>query len=94
MAHIERNGKRKTRDQLAKRRVPELGYYFIVTDTEETEQNYMYGLRASIPKELQGKLVISLIFNIICLRFIKPVSIMLTGLLVEIIAIILSIGGS
>ena len=45
MAHIERNGKRKTRDQLAKRRVPELGYYFIVTDTEETEQNYMYGLR-------------------------------------------------
>ena len=61
MAHIERNGKRKTRDQLAKRRVPELGYYFIVTDTEETEQNYMYGLRDSIPEELQGKLVIKVI---------------------------------
>ena len=61
MAHIERNGKRKTRDQLAKRRVPELGYYFIVTDTEETEQNYMYGLRDSIPRELQGKLVIKVI---------------------------------
>jgi hypothetical protein len=40
MAHIERNGKRKTRDQMVKRRAPELGYYFIVTDTEETEQNY------------------------------------------------------
>ena len=61
MAHVERNGKRKTRDQMVKRRVPELGYYFIVTDTEETEQNYMYGLRNSIPKELQGKLVIKVI---------------------------------
>lgn len=54
----ERNGKRKTREQLSKRRIPELGYYFIVTDTKETEQNYMLGLRDSIPKELQGKLVI------------------------------------
>lgn len=56
----ERNGKRKTREQLSKRRVPELGYYFIVTDTEETEQNYMIGLRDSIPKELQGRLVIKI----------------------------------
>ena len=54
----ERNGRRKTREQLSKRRVPELGYYFIVTDTKETEQNYMLGLRDSIPKNLQGKLVI------------------------------------
>lgn len=53
----DRSGKRKTREQLSKRR-PELGYYFIVTDTKETEQNYMLGLRDSIPKELQGKLVI------------------------------------
>lgn len=30
----DRNGKRKTREQLSKRRVPELGYYFIVTDTK------------------------------------------------------------
>lgn len=54
----DRIGKRKTREQLLKRRVPELGYYFIVTDTKETEQNYMFGLRDAIPKELQGKLVI------------------------------------
>lgn len=54
----DRSGKRKTREQLSKRRVPELGYYFIVTDTKETEQNYMFGLRDSIPRELQGKLVI------------------------------------
>lgn len=61
MPRVERNGKRKTRDQMAKRRVPELGYYFIVTDTKETEQNYMLGLRDSIPKELQGKLVIKVV---------------------------------
>lgn len=61
MPRVERNGKRKARDQIAKRRVPELGYYFIVTDTKETEQNYMLGLRDSIPKELQGKLVIKVV---------------------------------
>ncbi len=61
MPKTERTGYRKTREQLSKRRVPELGYYFIVTDTKETEQNYMYGLRDSIPSELQGKLVIKVI---------------------------------
>lgn len=45
MASFERNGNRKVRGQLFKRRIPELGYYFIVTDTKETEQNYMFGLR-------------------------------------------------
>jgi hypothetical protein len=54
----DRIGKRKPREQLSKRRVPELGYYFIAIDTKETERNYMFGLRDSIPKELQGKLVI------------------------------------
>jgi len=54
----ERIGRRKKREQTARRRVPELGYYFIVTDTNETERNYMLGLRESIPEELQGKLVI------------------------------------
>ena len=61
MSRVERNGKRKTRDQLSKQRIPELGYYFIVTDTKETEQNYMFGVRDSIPKHLQGKLVIKVI---------------------------------
>ena len=54
----ERNGKRKTREELLRRRVPELGYYLIVTDTKETEKNYMNGLRESIPEGLRGKLVI------------------------------------
>lgn len=34
-------------------KVPELGYYLIVTDTEETEKNYFEGLRGSIPPELK-----------------------------------------
>ena len=61
MASFERNGNRKVRGQLFKRRIPELGCYFIVTDTKETEQNYMFGLRDSIPPDLQGKLVIKVI---------------------------------
>ena len=57
MARADRNGKRKSRESF-QTRVPDLGYYFIVTDTEETEANYMYGLRDSLPKELQGRIVI------------------------------------
>ncbi len=61
MPELERNGDRKTREQLSKRRVPKLGYYFIVTDAKETEKNYMFGLRNSIPSEVQGKLAIKVI---------------------------------
>lgn len=53
-----RAGKRKDRNQRVGTRIPELGYYLIVTDTEETEKNYFEGLRDSIPKELKGRLVI------------------------------------
>ena len=44
-----RAGKRKDRNQRVGTRVPELGYYLIVTDTKETEKNYFDGLRDSIP---------------------------------------------
>lgn len=54
MGREDRRGKRKSR----KRRVPELGYYYIVTDTDQTEKNYLEGLRDSIPEELKGKIVI------------------------------------
>ena len=57
MARADRNGKRKSRE-IFRTRVPDLGYYFIVTDAEETEANYMYGLRDTLPKELQGRIVI------------------------------------
>lgn len=53
-----RAGKRKDRNQRVGTRVPELGYYLIVTDTEETEKNYFEGLRDSIPEELKDRLVI------------------------------------
>lgn len=47
MARNERTGNRKTREQRNKIRVPELGYYLIVTDTEATERCYFKGLRES-----------------------------------------------
>lgn len=53
-----RAGKRKDRNQRVRKRIPELGYYLIVTDTEETEKNYFEGLRDSIPAELKDRLVI------------------------------------
>ena len=36
-------------------------FYFIVTDTVETEKNYLIGLRQSLPEELQGRLVIKVL---------------------------------
>lgn len=57
MAKADRKGMRKRRESFHTR-VPDLGYYFIVTDTKETEENYMYGLRDSLPKDLQGRIVI------------------------------------
>lgn len=56
----ERNGQRKTRNQLPKRK-PELGYYYIVTDTEETEKNFLLGLQNSMPEYLQRKLIIKVV---------------------------------
>lgn len=53
-----RAGKKRDRNQRVGKRIPELGYYLIVTDTEETEKNYFEGLRDSIPAELKDRLVI------------------------------------
>lgn len=61
MGREERRGKRKSREQSRERRVPELGYYYIVTDTDQTEKNYLEGLRDSIPEDLKGKIVIKVI---------------------------------
>lgn len=58
MAKDKRIGQRKIRSIGAKSRTPDLGYYLIITDTKETEQNYMFGLRDSIPDELRRRLVI------------------------------------
>lgn len=42
-------------------RVRDLGHYLIVTDTKETEGNYIAGLKNTLPKSLQGRLVIKVI---------------------------------
>lgn len=58
MPKDKRNGQRKARSIGSRSNTPDLGYYLIVTDTKETEQNYMFGLRDSIPDELRRKLII------------------------------------
>ena len=41
MAKKDRTGNRKTREQRKQFKVPELGYYLIVTDTEATERCFL-----------------------------------------------------
>ncbi len=53
-----RRGNLKDRGKKFGTRIPELGYYLIITNTEETEKNYFEGLRDSIPKEMRNRLVI------------------------------------
>lgn len=48
----ERKGARKDRNLKHSTRTPELGYYMIVTDTNETEKNYFEGLRATKSSKL------------------------------------------
>lgn len=58
MGREARQGKREAREHSRKCRVPELGYYYIVTDTDQTEKNYLEGLKVSIPEKLNRKIVI------------------------------------
>ena len=58
MARKNRNGNRKPREQRSPIKIPELGYYLVVTDTEATERYYFQGLYKELPKEIQSKLVI------------------------------------
>lgn len=43
MARKDRTGNRKTREQRPVRRIPEMGYYLVVTDTEATERCFLQG---------------------------------------------------
>lgn len=61
MASKSRIGERSKRENNLKR-IPELGYYIIMTDGTETEQKYFDGLRNSLPVEIQQKLVLK-VFN-------------------------------
>ena len=61
MAKKDRTGERKYRDRKEFRRIPSLGYYLIVTDTEETETLYFNGLKESLDSEVRKKLVIKVV---------------------------------
>lgn len=58
MGKNDRRGARQDRNRRVGTRVPDLGYYLIVTDTKETEKNYFEGLKENIPAELRDRLVI------------------------------------
>ena len=47
----QREKKRKSRNQLSKVRVPELGYYLIVTNTEETEKTIFMACENRFPRK-------------------------------------------
>ena len=59
MSKSERCFEKRARRNIFIGQEPKLGYYIIVTDTKETEKNYILGLKRSIPAELQRKLVIT-----------------------------------
>lgn len=61
MARKDRNGNRKSREQRTPLKVPALGYYLIVTDTEATERCYFEGLHKSLPENIKNKLVIKVV---------------------------------
>ena len=61
MARKDRTGNRKTREQRAVRRIPEMGYYLVVTDTEATERCFFNGLHDSLPEDVKKKLVIKVV---------------------------------
>ena len=61
MGKNERKGARQDRSQRIHKRIPELGYYLVVTDAQATEVNYLHGIRDSIPVELRDRLVIKVV---------------------------------
>ena len=61
MAKKDRTGNRKPREQKKQFKVPELGYYLIVTDTEATERCFFTGLHQALPEAVRNKLVIKVV---------------------------------
>lgn len=61
MAKKDRTGNRKIREQRKQFKVPELGYYLIVTDTEATERCFFTGLHQALPEDVRNKLLIKVV---------------------------------
>lgn len=57
MSKQQRNGIRATRLERPKRQL-ELGYYRIITDTDETEYHYFNGMKKSLPPKYNGRIEI------------------------------------
>lgn len=57
----ERTGLLVPRDKRKRHKVPELGYYLVVTDTEATERYFFLGLHSSLADEIKNKLVIKVV---------------------------------
>ena len=61
MAKKDRTGNRKKREQKREFKVPELGYYLIVTDTEATERCFFIGLRRALKEDVKKKIAIKVV---------------------------------
>lgn len=59
MGKNERKGARKIRED-RRIRIPDLGYYLIITDTKETEKNYFEGIKRKVPSDLSNRIVIKI----------------------------------
>lgn len=55
-----RNGKMRRRSETIPRQT-ELGYYIVFTDTQETEKNYLTGLKNSLPAEIRDRMTVRVI---------------------------------
>ena len=61
MVKKNRTGNRKSREQRKQFKVPELGYYLIISDTEATERCFFTGLHQALPEDVRNKLVIKVV---------------------------------
>ena len=57
MGKQQRDGRMSKRSERPKRQL-ELGYYRIITDTDETEFHYFNGMKESLPPQYKGKIEI------------------------------------
>lgn len=66
MARKDRTGNRKSWKQNRTVKVPELGYYLIVTDTQGTERCFFNGLKENLPENAKNKIVIKVVETKMC----------------------------
>lgn len=57
----DHSGRRLSREMRMRKRLFQLGYYLIVTDTKCTEKAYFEGLRYSLPKEIMNNISLKVV---------------------------------